>query len=109
MLCTPVHAKICNAVTATLSTMSCYICGCTTRHFNDNQWESSKEVRCHKAIIEARKRDIQNRLRNEHMLVVVQKPSFDNTNNDSSRYFFMDPAKSADITDLDVRLIYQLY
>jgi len=35
MMLTMVDAKVCNAVTQTASTMRCYICGATSKHFNN--------------------------------------------------------------------------
>lgn len=54
-----------------------------------------------------REKKIQEEFRSKMGLIVdVPKPGFGNTNNgNTSRRFFMDPALSAQITDVDVQII----
>ncbi|KAJ4438245.1 hypothetical protein ANN_14184 [Periplaneta americana] len=62
-----------------------------------------------KEIYKQRKTDIQNQFKNRMGIIVdVPKPGFGNSNDgNTSRRFFMDPALSAEITGMNVELIYR--
>lgn len=143
---TMVDAKVCNAATQTSSTMRCYICGATSKQFNNlnikmpvdvealdfglsilharirlfesvlhlsyklpiKKWQVRSDS--DKAIVKERKANIQRRFRNETGLIVdVPKAGFGNTNDgNTSRRFFGDPQKAAEITGIDYNLIFRL-
>lgn len=143
---TMVDAKVCNAATQTSSTMRCYICGATSKQFNNlnvkmpvdtdalefglsilharirflesvlhlsyklpiRKWQVRSDS--DKAAVKERKTNIQRRFRNETGLIVdVPKAGFGNTNDgNTSRRFFADPQKAAEITGIDYNLIFRL-
>lgn len=143
---TMVDAKVCNAATQTSSTMRCYICGATSKQFNNlniqlpidiealefglsilharirlfesvlhlsykielKKWQVRSDS--DKAKVKERKANIQLRFRNETGLIVdVPKAGFGNSNDgNTSRRFFADPQKAAEITGIDYNLIFRL-
>lgn len=143
---TMVDAKVCNAATQTSSTMRCYICGATSKQFNNlnnkmpiniesldfglsilharirlfesvlhlsyklpiRKWQIRSVS--DKTTVQERKVTIQRRFRIETGLIVdVPKAGFGNSNDgNTSRRFFGDPQKAAEITGIDYNLIFRL-
>lgn len=146
MMPTMVDGKVCNAAMQTKSTLRCYICGLTSKDFNDltktrdvnpealqfglsilhiriRIFESLlhvayrmplKKGRLNKkrddvSIVHQRKTEIQEEFRvRMGLLVDIPKPGFGNTNDgNSSRRFFGNPELVAEITGIDLNLIYR--
>jgi hypothetical protein len=145
LMFTMVDGKVCNAATQTSSTMRCYICGKTSKNFNNLTIE--KEVKQEalqfglsilharirlfesilhlgyklpvqksqlrsqdeKAIVQETKLKMQQDFKNKMGLIVdVPKPGFGNTNDgNTSRRFFADPDLAAEITGVDINLIFR--
>lgn len=143
---TMVDAKVCNAATDTRSTMKCYVCGATSKDFNDltksmeidksalqfglsilharirffesilhlayklpvKKWQIRSQA--DKNAVKQQKTVIQEEFRNKLGLIVdVPKPGFGNTNDgNTSRRFFDNPELAAEITGVNIQLIYRL-
>ncbi|CAH0547153.1 unnamed protein product [Brassicogethes aeneus] len=146
MIPTMVDGKVCNAATKTTSILRCYICGLTSKHFNDLKTKQEvnpkalkfglsilharirilesllhvayrlplKKGRINKkkddvSIINQRKAEIQKDFRVKMgLLVDMPRTGFGNTNDgNSSRRFFENPELVAEITGIDIKLIFR--
>lgn len=142
---TMVDGKICNTLTDTTSTQRCYICGLTSKDFNDIEKAKTAEIKkdsfdfglstlhawirffeCvlhisyklpikkwqargkeNQDIVAETKKKIQARFKQELGLIVDKPKQMSGSTNDgnTSRRFFMNPEKSAEITGVSIDLI----
>nr|XP_034184029.1 uncharacterized protein LOC117606105 [Osmia lignaria] len=145
LLFTMIDGKVCNAAMSINSTMKCFVCGITSKDFNNltkkpivnpnslqfglsilhakirlfenllhisykltiKKWQiKSKDE---KYAVEQRKKYIQEEFKTKMGIIIDRpKPGFGNSNDgNTSRRFFANHELSAEITGIDVTLIYQ--